>query len=117
MTIVSLSMKMEMLFQKTARRIMVPKNLLIYHNYLRYKHFRSFRGLSLLLIIDKPESTGFANELGIRLAIHEQDEMAFPHENGFLIEAGYMTSIALTVVYNTYCILNSYNVNSCSIQS
>lgn len=55
-------------------------------------------GLTLVLIIDSSEDSGIARNLGIRIKIHEADEIAFPQDDGFIFEAGYMFTVSISSV-------------------
>lgn len=65
-----------------------------------FNYDNKIEGLSMMLIVNKPQNTELASGLGITLKVHDQDELAFTQVDGLPLEAGYITNIAITVVSN-----------------
>lgn len=53
-------------------------------------------------MVDSSEDAGISKEMGIKLKVHEPDEIAFPQDDGFLFEAGYGFTISITAVSGSY---------------
>jgi len=55
-------------------------------------------GLILSVNLAAREHAGIRDHAGLRLLVHDSNQPTFPHLDGLVIDAGYQTSISLTMV-------------------
>lgn len=60
--------------------------------------YLSIQGLTLVLIVDSSQDTALSKTFGFRIKIHDADEIAFPQEDGFIFEPGYMFTVSIGMV-------------------
>jgi len=64
----------------------------------------------MMLKMLRSDDVGLSDHLGMRLLIHDQNNLAFPQDNGLIFQTGYSYLVSLTIV-NGCCIIILFKHN------